>query len=419
MYSKKRIVVTGMGAVTPVGNDVATAWRAVVEGRSGVALLPEFDSEIYSTRFGAAIKDFDPSLFLPPKDIKRLDSFILYGAAAANQAIAHAGLSAEHSDPERIGVVLGSGIGGLPAIERTACQLAQNGPRKVSPFFIPGSIVNTLPGYVSMLHGFLGPNLSLVSACATASHNIGQAMRMIQCGDADAVVTGGAEMSTCPTGLVGFSACRALSQRNDAPTKACRPWDRDRDGFVMAAGAGVLILESLEHAQARGATIYAELAGFGMSSDAYHFTSPHPEALGAQLAMKTALRDAAMNPTDIQYINAHATSTPIGDELEVLAIKKTFGSHAYDLQVSSTKSVTGHLLGASGAVEAIFGIQTLQDQVIPPTINLDNPGTNCDLDFVPHVARDAKVTAFLSNSFGFGGTNAALIFKKFRDKASH
>lgn len=412
MSSKKRIVVTGMGAVTPVGLDVASSWKAAVEGKSGVTLLPEFDSEQYSTKIGANVKNFDPLLYLPPKDVKRLDSFILYGAAAANQAILDANLSTDTAQAERIGVVLGSGIGGLPSIERTAIQLSQVGPKKVSPFFIPGSIINTLPGYVSMLHGFLGPNLSLVSACATASHNIGQAMRMIQCNDADVVVTGGAEMSTCPSGLVGFSACRALSQRNDDPTKACRPWDRDRDGFVMGSGAAVLVLESLEHAQKRGAHIYAELAGFGMSSDAYHFTAPHPEALGATLAMKNALQDASMAPTDIQYINAHATSTPLGDELEVIALKKTFGDHAKHLQISSTKSVTGHLLGASGGIEAIFGIMTLQDQVIAPTINLDNLDPACDLDFVPNIARDAKVNAVLSNSFGFGGTNAALIFKK-------
>lgn len=413
MTSKKRVVVTGLGAITPVGHDVASTWQAVVNGHSGVTLLPEFDNDLYNTKIGANIKDFNAADYLHPKDIKRLDLFILYGAVAANQAVADAGLSAETSDPTRIGVVMGSGIGGLPSIEKTSLLLGQNGPRKVSPFFIPGSIVNTLPGYVSMLHGFLGPNLSLVSACATASHNIGQAMRMIQHGDADVVVTGGAEMSTCPIGMAGFAACRALSQRNADPEKACRPWDKDRDGFVMGSGAGALVLESLDHALARGAKIYAEIAGFGMSSDAHHFTAPHPEALGATLAMTTALRDASMNPEDIHYINAHATSTPIGDELEVLAIKKTFGEHAYRLMVSSTKSVTGHLLGAAGAVEAIFGILSICDQVVAPTINLDQVDKNCDLDFVPHTARNAKVDAILSNSFGFGGTNAALIFKKF------
>lgn len=413
MASHKRVVVTGLGAITPVGHDVASSWHAVLNGLSGVTLLPEFDNEFYNTKIGANIKDFNAADHLHPKDVKRLDLFILYGAVAANQAIADASLSTEQSDATRIGVVMGSGIGGLPSIERTSRLLAQNGPRKVSPFFIPGSIVNTLPGYVSMLHGFLGPNLSLVSACATASHNIGQAMRMIQCGDADVVVTGGAEMSTCPVGMAGFAACRALSQRNADPAKACRPWDKDRDGFVMGSGAGALVLESLEHAQARGARIYAEIAGFGMSSDAHHFTAPHPEALGATLAMTAALKDARMSPEAVQYINAHATSTPIGDELEVLAIKKTFGEHAYRMMVSSTKSVTGHLLGAAGAVEAIFGILAIRDQVIPPTINLDEVDNNCDLDFVPHTARDAKVEAILSNSFGFGGTNAALIFKKF------
>ncbi len=410
---KRRVVVTGLGAITPVGHDVASSWEAVLNGHSGVTLLPEFDNGLFSTKIGADIKNFNAVDYIHPKDVKRLDLFILYGAVAANQAIKDAGLVASELAADRIGVVLGSGIGGLPSIERTACSLEKNGPRKVSPFFIPGSIINTLPGYVSMLHGFLGPNLSLVSACATASHNIGQAMRMIQYGDADVVVTGGAEMSTCPIGMAGFAACRALSQRNDEPTKACRPWDKDRDGFVMGSGAGALVLESLEHALARGATIYAEIAGFGMSSDAHHFTAPHPEALGATLAMTAALRDAQMNPEDIQYINAHATSTPIGDELEVLAIKKTFGEHAYKMMVSSTKSVTGHLLGAAGAVEAIFGILGIRDQVAPPTINLDQADKNCDLDFVPHTARNTNVNAILSNSFGFGGTNAALIFKKY------
>ena len=413
MASTRRVVVTGLGAITPVGHDVVSSWDAVVNGRSGVTLLPEFDNDLYNTKIGANIKNFVAADHLHPKDVKRLDLFILYGAVAANQAIADAGLNVEQSDATRIGVVLGSGIGGLPSIERTSCMLEKTGPRKVSPFFIPGSIVNTLPGYVSMLHGFLGPNLSLVSACATASHNIGQAMRIIQYGDADVVVTGGAEMSTCPIGMAGFAACRALSQRNLDPENACRPWDKDRDGFVMGSGAGALVLESLEHAQARGARIYAEIVGFGMSSDAHHFTAPHPEALGATLAMTAALRDASMAPEAVQYINAHATSTPIGDELEVLAIKKTFGEHAYRLMVSSTKSVTGHLLGAAGAVEAIFGILAIRDQIVPPTINLDQVDKNCDLDFVPHTARDAKIDAILSNSFGFGGTNAALIFKKF------
>lgn len=413
--TKKRVVVTGLGMVTPLGLTVDQTWQAIVAGKSGATVLPQFDSPLFSTRIGAVVKDFDPALYLSSKDAKRLDAFIQYGAAAAKEAIEDSGISIEQIPAERIAVLAGSGIGGLPVIEKTDRNIVEGGPRKVSPFFITSAIINTLPGYISMQYGFRGPNFSMVSACATGSHNIGVAMRTIQYGDADVVVAGSAEMSTCVMGISGFAACRALSQRNDEPTKASRPWDRDRDGFLMAEGAGMIILESLDHAKARGAKIYAELVGVGMSSDAYHFTAPHPEAVGAILAMKNALHDAQMNPEDIAYINAHATSTPLGDELEVLAIKKTFGDHAYKLAVSSTKSMTGHLLGAAGTVETIFSILALRDQVAPPTINLDNPGENCDLDFVPHQARAMPMQAVLSNSFGFGGTNAALIVKKFKE----
>ncbi len=409
---KNRVVVTGFGAVTPLGLDARSTWQALLNGQSGVELLTQFDSDQFPTKIGATVKNFNPELAIAPKDVKKLDTFIQYGAVAAKEAIEHSSLMADSQklDLSRIGVLIGSGIGGLPVIERTVRSIVESGPKKVSPFFITSTIVNTLSGYVSMQYGFLGPNLALVSACATGTHSIGQAARMIQYGDADVMIAGGAEMTTCVLGIAGFSACRALSQRNDAPTKASRPWDRDRDGFVMGEGAGVLVLESYEHAKARGATIYAEIAGFGMSSDAHHFTAPHPEALGARLAMQHALKDAQINPEQIDYINAHATSTPLGDDLEVVAIKQTFGDYAYKLSVSSTKSMTGHLLGAAGAIEAIFCVLALRDQVMPPTINLDHPSEGCDLDFIPHHAKEGKLNAILSNSFGFGGTNGALVF---------
>jgi 3-oxoacyl-[acyl-carrier-protein] synthase II len=412
--TKRRIVVTGLGLVTPLGLDVNTTWQALLQGQSGVELLPEFNHEAFSTKIGAVVKGFNPEVAIPPKDVKKLDIFIQYGAAAAKEALTDSGLlvQADKLDMARIGVLIGSGIGGLPIIEKTVRHMVDNGPRRVSPFFIPSTIINTLSGYVSMQYGFLGPNFGIVSACATGAHSIGQAMRMIQYGDADVMVAGGAEMTMCPLAMAGFAACRALSQRNDEPTKASRPWDKDRDGFVMGEGAGVIILEEYEHAKARGAKIYAELSGFGMSSDAYHLTLPHPEALGATLAMQHALKDAHLAPEKINYINAHATSTPAGDTVEVVAIKNTFREHAYQLSVSSTKSMTGHLLGAAGAVEAVFSILALRDQVMPPTINLDQPGDDCDLDFVPHQAKEGVINATLSNSFGFGGTNGALVFQK-------
>jgi 3-oxoacyl-[acyl-carrier-protein] synthase II len=412
--TKRRIVVTGLGLVTPLGLDVNTTWQALLQGQSGVELLPEFNHEAFSTKIGAVVKAFNPEVAIPPKDVKKLDIFIQYGAVAAKEALTDSGLlvQADKLDMARIGVLIGSGIGGLPIIEKTVRNMAENGPRRVSPFFIPSAIINTLSGYVSMQYGFLGPNFGIVSACATGAHSIGQAMRMIQYGDADVMVAGGAEMTMCPSAMAGFAACRALSQRNNEPTKASRPWDKDRDGFVMGEGAGVIILEEYEHAKARGAKIYAELSGFGMSSDAHHLTLPHPEALGATLAMQHALKDANLAPEKINYINAHATSTPAGDAVEVLAIKNTFREHAYQLSVSSTKSMTGHLLGAAGAIEAVFSVLALRDQIMPPTINLDQPGDDCDLDFVPHQAKEGIVNATLSNSFGFGGTNGALVFQK-------
>lgn len=413
---KRRVVVTGLGMVTPLGLDVHQTWVALLRGQSGIQRLPQFDSEAFSTKIGGAVKNFDPSGAISAKDLKKLDLFIQYGAVAAKQAIDDAGLFAapEKIDGTRVGVLIGSGIGGLPLIEKTEVTLLESGPRKISPFFIPGTIINTVSGYVAMQHGLFGPNFSIVSACATGGHSIGQAMRMIQYGDADVMIAGGTEMSTCALGIGGFAACRTLSQRNDAPARASRPWDKDRDGFVLSEGAGIVVLESYEHAKARGANIYAELSGFGMSGDAYHLTTPHPEARGQTLAIEHALKDAGLNPEQIQYINAHATSTPVGDNYEVMAIKRAFGEHAYRLAISSTKSMTGHLLGAAGAIEAIFCILAIQDQVMPPTINLDHPSADCDLDFIPHQARPAMVQAALSNSFGFAGANSALIFQKLK-----
>ena len=413
---KRRVVVTGLGLVTPLGLDVDTSWRALLDGESGVVVVPEFQQRQFPTIIAATVKNFDPSSVIPAKDIKKLDTFIQYGASAAKEALTDAGIISQLDtlDLTRIGALIGSGIGGLPFIEKNTLLLNEQGPRKVSPFFISGTIINTLSGYVCMQYGFLGPNFGIASACATGNHSIGQAMRMIQCGDADVMVTGGSEMVTCGIAITGFSACRALSSRNDDPIHASRPWDKDRDGFVLGEGSGILVLESYEHAKARGAKIYAELTGFGMSSDAFHLTAPHPEALGASLAIQHTIKDAQINPEQVDYVNAHATSTPLGDETEVLAIKHVFGEKAFQLPVSSTKSMTGHLLGAAGAIEAVFSVLALRDQIIPPTINLDEPGEGCDLDFVPFHARKAKLQHVLSNSFGFGGTNAALLFSQMK-----
>lgn len=410
--SKRRVVVTGLGMVTPLGLDVATTWQAILAGKSGIGLIEHFDASDLSCKICGAVKNFNAAEYMPEKEIKKRDFFIQYGMAAATQAIQDSGVVVTDENAYRVGLAIGSGIGGLPIIEKNHSILLESGPRRLSPFFIPAALINMISGNVSIQYGMKGPNISLVSACTTGSHNIGYAARTIAYNDADVMIAGAAEMSSTKLGIGGFAAMRALSTRNDAPEKASRPWDKDRDGFVLSDGAGVIVLEEYEHAKARGAKIYAELTGFGMSADASHMTSPDPEGRGGAAAMKNALHDAGLKPEEIQYINAHGTSTPAGDELEVLGIKRAFGDHAYKLAVSSTKSMTGHLLGAAGSVEAIFSILALRDQIAPPTINLDNPSEGCDLNFVPHTAQKMSLTNVLSNSFGFGGTNGTLIFKK-------
>jgi len=410
--SKRRVVVTGMGMVTPLGNDVGSTWQSILAGRSGIGLIEHFDASDLTVRICGFVRNFDAAKYMPEKEIRRRDYFIQYGMAAAVQAIEDSGLQVTEANAHRIGLAIGSGIGGLPSIEKNHEVLLESGPRRLSPFFIPSALINMIAGHLSIQYGMKGPNIALVSACTTGTHNIGVAARTIAYGDADVMVAGAAEMASTKLGIGGFAAMRALSTRNDEPEKASRPWDKDRDGFVLGDGAGVIVLESYEHAKARGAHIYAELVGFGMSADAHHMTTPHPDGLGAASSMDAALADAGMSPQDIQYVNAHGTSTPAGDELEVLGIKRTFKDHANKLAVSSTKSMTGHLLGAAGSVEAIFSILALRDQIAPPTINLDNPSEGCDLNFVPHKAQQLKIDAALSNSFGFGGTNGTLIFKK-------
>lgn len=407
---KRRVVVTGLGAVTPLGLDVPSTWEAILAGKSGAATV-EFDTSELTTTFACTVKNFDPTKAMSSKEVKRTDTFIHYAAEAARQAILDSGLEITEELSRRMGTAIGSGIGGLPWIEKAHDALLKS-PRKVSPFFIPGGIINMASGYVAMQYRLRGPNFSVVTACTTGTHCIGIAARLITHGDADVMVAGGAEMSTDRLGLAGFGSARALSTRNEAPEKASRPWDRDRDGFVLGEGAGVVVLEEYEHAKKRGARIYAELLGFGLSDDAYHMTSPCPDGEGFVLSIENTLRDAGLQPDQIDYINAHGTSTPAGDPIEALAIKRVFGDHAYKLCVSSSKSMTGHLLGAAGAVEAIFSILSLRDQVVPPTINLDNPDVGCDLDFVPHVAQERRLNYVMSNSFGFGGTNGSLIFKK-------
>ncbi|MBN8713625.1 MAG: beta-ketoacyl-ACP synthase II [Xanthomonadales bacterium] len=408
--SKRRVVVTGMGVISPVGNDVATAWKHVLEGISGIGPVTHFDASAYATRIAGQVRDFDPADWIAPKDIKKMDPFIHYGVAAATQAIRDSGLEVTEANAPRIGVAVGAGIGGLHTIETTSLELAEKGPRRVSPFFVPSSIINMVSGQLSIMFGLKGPNIACVTACATATHNIGLAARMIQYGDADAMIAGGAEFSTTGTAMAGFCSAKAMSTRNDEPARASRPWDKDRDGFVLSDGAGVLVLEEYERAVARGAHIHAELIGFGMSGDAYHMTAPSGE--GAAQCIRNTLGDAGLNAEQVQYINAHATSTQLGDRGELDAIKKVFGDHAYKLAVSSTKSTTGHLLGAAGGVEAIFSILALRDQVIPPTTNLDEPSEGCNLDLVPHTARQAKLETVISNSFGFGGTNGSLAFRR-------
>jgi len=409
--SKRRVVITGLGIVSPLGIDLATSWDGIVSGRSGIGPITHFDVSAFPTRIAGEVKGFDPAAWIAPKDIKKMDPFVHYGVAAAQMAIQDAGLDIQ-ADPERIGVAIGAGIGGLAGIEETTLKYQQGGPRKISPFYVPSTIINMISGQVSIMTGARGPNIAAVTACTTATHNIGLAMRMIQYGEADAMIAGGAEFATTPTALGGFAAMKALSTRNDEPTKASRPWDKDRDGFVMGDGSGVLVLEEYERAKARGARIYCELAGFGMSGDAYHMTAPSESGEGAARCMRNAIRDAGIEADEIGYINAHGTSTPAGDLAETMAVKAALGEHAYKTMVSSTKSMTGHLLGAAGGVEAVFSAMALHTGVIPPTINLDNPSEGCDLDYVPHVAREAKVDIALSNSFGFGGTNGTLVFRR-------
>ena len=411
--NERRVVVTGLGLVSPVGNDVASSWDALKNGRSGINSLSHFDASDFSTRIGGSIKNFDCSPYMQAKEARRMDIFIQYGIAAGVQAFKDSGLLDSHWDADRAGVAIGSGIGGLTTIEETAIQIRESGPRKVSPFFVPGSIINMLAGNLSIRFGLRGPNISVTTACTTGTHNIGIAANMIQNNQAEIMLVGGAEMATSPAALGGFCAARALSTRNQEPEKASRPWDRDRDGFVLSDGAGIMVLEELEHARKRGARIYAELAGFGMSGDAYHVTSPPEGGAGAALCMRNALASATLDFTAVDYINAHGTSTQAGDLAETEAIKTVFGDHAKHLSVSSSKSMLGHLLGASGAAEAIISVLTIVEQVITPTINLDEPDEGCNLDYVPHISRDQSVNVVLSNSFGFGGTNGSLVFAKF------
>ena len=409
--SKRRVVISGLGILSPLGNDLASSWQGIVDGRSGIGPITNFDASGFATRISGEVKDFDPTKWIPPKDVKKMDPFVHYGVAASMMAIEDAGLDVQ-ADPERIGVAIGAGIGGLKGIEETTLRLHEGGPRKVSPFYVPSTIINMIAGQVSMMTGAKGPNIAAVTACTTATHNIGLAMRMIQYGEADAMIAGGSEYATTPTSLGGFCAMKALSTRNDDPERASRPWDAERDGFVMGDGAGILVLEEWERAKARGARIYAELVGFGMSGDAHHMTAPSENGEGGARCMVAALRDAGIDPSEVGYINAHGTSTPQGDLAETMGIKSVFGAHASKLMVSSTKSMTGHLLGAAGGVEAVFSAMALHTGIIPPTINLEHPSEGCDLDYVPHTAREAKIDIALSNSFGFGGTNGTLIFRR-------
>jgi 3-oxoacyl-[acyl-carrier-protein] synthase II len=409
--SKRRVVITGLGLLTPVGNTVDESWKNIVAGKSGIALITAFDATGFSTRISGSVKGFDPTDYLSFKEVKKMDSFIHFGIAAGIQALDDSGLEVTEENADRIGVAIGSGIGGLPTIEKNRDAFVAGGPRKISPFFVPSSIINMVSGNLSIMRGLKGPNISIVSACTTGAHNIGDAGRMISYGDADVMVAGGAEMATSALGVGGFAAARALSTRNDDPEAASRPWDRDRDGFVLGDGAGVVVLEEYEFAKKRGANIYCELVGYGMSGDAYHMTAPSQGGEGAARCMRNAMNDAGLNVEDVGYINAHGTSTPAGDVAETNAVKLAMGEHAYKLVVSSTKSMTGHLLGAAGGIEAIFSILALRDQVVPPTINLENQDPECDLDFVANTAREMKLSVTMSNSFGFGGTNGTCVFK--------
>ncbi|HVW69060.1 MAG TPA: beta-ketoacyl-ACP synthase II [Steroidobacteraceae bacterium] len=413
--SKRRVVVTGLGIVSPVGSTVKSAWDAILKGESGIGPITRFDVSAFPVRFGGAVRGFEVADYIPPKDARRMDEFMHYGVAAGIQAMTDSGIDVAKLDPARCGAVCGAGIGGLGTIEEQYGEyLKAHSPRKISPFFVPATIVNMISGHLSIKYGLKGPNLGIVTACTTSTHAIGLGMRTIQYGDADMIIAGGGEMATTVCGLGSFGQAKALSTRNEAPTEASRPFDKDRDGFVLSDGGGAVILEELEHARRRGANILAEVTGFGMSGDAYHITSPPEDGEGARLAMANALADAQMNPNEIDYLNAHATSTPLGDKAETIAMKRAFGDYAKRMAVSSTKSMTGHLLGAAGVVEAIFSILAIQDQVAPPTINYRTPDPDCDLDYVPNTARQMKIDSALSNSFGFGGTNGSLIFRRFR-----
>ena len=412
--SKRRVVVTGMGMISPVGNTVDSTWQALLAGQSGVELIEHFDTAPFATRFAAMVKDFNGEDYnISRKDARKMDYFIQYGIAAGIQAMQDAGIEITEENAERIGCAIGSGIGGLGLIEENHSALVNGGPRKISPFFVPSTIVNMIAGHLSIIYGLKGPSITIATACSSGVHNIGHAARMIAYGDADAMLAGGGEKASTPLGIGGFGAARALSTNNDNPKAASRPWDKDRDGFVLGDGAGIMFLEEYEHAKKRGAKIYAEVVGFGMSGDAYHMTSPPADGSGAALAMKCAIRDAGITPEQIGYINAHGTSTPAGDKAETQAVKSIFQENANKVMVSSTKSMIGHLLGAAGAVESIFTVLALRDQAVPPTINLDNPDEGCDLDYVPHTARQVKNLEYaLCNSFGFGGTNGSVLFKK-------
>jgi 3-oxoacyl-[acyl-carrier-protein] synthase II len=408
----RRVVVTGLGMVSPVGLDIPSAWESIVAGRSGIQPITHFDVSAFSTQFGGPVYGFEITDYVSKKEAKKMDNFIHYGVAAGIQAIKDSGLEVTEENADRIGVLIGSGIGGITGIENSYQSYLDGGPRKISPFFVPASIINMVSGNLSIMFGLKGPNYSIVSACSSGAHSIGEAAMMIRHGRTDVMVAGGAEMATSPVGLGGFAAARALSKRNDDPQGASRPWDKDRDGFVLSDGAGVVVLEEYEQAKARGAKIYAELIGVGMNSDAYHMTAPSVDGSGAAKCMQLALEDAGLNTDQVDYINAHGTSTPAGDVAETMALKRAFGDHAYKLSVSSTKSMTGHMLGAAGGAEAVFSVLALHNQVAPPTINLENPDPECDLDYVPNTAREMKLDVVLSNSFGFGGTNGTLVFRK-------
>jgi 3-oxoacyl-[acyl-carrier-protein] synthase II len=410
--SRRRVVVTGLGIVSPVGTGVPEAWKSIVAGQSGITRITRFDVSPFTSQIAGEVKGFDPAKYLSAKEARRFDTFIHYGLAAGMEAIKDSGLDLEREQREMIGVCIGSGIGGLPLIEDTHNAYLAGGPRKITPFFVPGSIINLISGQLSIMYGLKGPNIAVVTACTTANHSIGEAGRLIEYGDADVMVAGGSESCVSPLGVGGFCAARALSSRNDDPAGASRPWDKDRDGFVLGEGAGVLVLEELEHARKRGARIYCELAGYGMSADAHHITAPCEDGEGAVRCMSNALRNAGVNKDQVDYVNAHGTSTPLGDMAETIAVKNCFGEYAKKLAVSSTKSMTGHLLGAAGGIEAVFSVLAIRDQVAPPTINLANPDPQCDLDYVPNAARKMKIDVVLSNSFGFGGTNGSLVFRK-------